>query len=161
MDRPDPLHQHLVSCSMGGWQTTQPPIGARLRHAEHACHRRDREFAPVRAHEPEDPDISITSTTLSDLWPGSPAPSPAARNRSACAGASIRPVMWAPRGARSCPIFVRTGQDGLPASAQPTVPKPAEHVTANRRRTDFVMSEYNVSVAKKLAAFSGLWPRRS
>src|SRR5260370_37047312 len=59
VDGLDPLHQHPVSDSTSGRRTTEPRIVARLGHAEHACHRCDREYGLVRAHEPEDPDAIL------------------------------------------------------------------------------------------------------
>ena len=43
----------------GGRWPLQPGIVTRLGHAEHACHRGNREAGLVRAHEPEEPDGSV------------------------------------------------------------------------------------------------------
>src|SRR3954447_14148849 len=48
--------KYLIRSGMRRGRATAPGIVAGLRHAEHACHQRDREAGLVRAHEPEDPD---------------------------------------------------------------------------------------------------------
>src|SRR6202035_4365470 len=53
------LQQGRVGRGAGGRWPLQPGIVARLGHAEHACHRGNREAGLVRAHEPEEPDGSV------------------------------------------------------------------------------------------------------
>src|SRR5438067_4889133 len=55
----DTLQQGRVGRGAGGRWPLQPGIVTRLGHAEHACHRGNREAGLVRAHEPEEPDGSV------------------------------------------------------------------------------------------------------
>ena len=55
----DALQQGRVGRGAGGRWPLQPGIVTRLGHAEHACHRGNREAGLVRAHEPEEPDGSV------------------------------------------------------------------------------------------------------
>jgi hypothetical protein len=52
----DALQQGRVGRGAGGRWPLRPGIVTRLGHAEHACHRGNREAGLVRAHEPEEPD---------------------------------------------------------------------------------------------------------
>jgi hypothetical protein len=59
MDGPDALQQGRIGHGMARGGTVQPRVITRLGHAEHACHRGNREAGLVCAHEPEEPDGSV------------------------------------------------------------------------------------------------------
>ena len=60
LDRAHPLHQRRVCGGVRRRPTTSPRAVARLQHAQHAHHGRDRETGLICAREPENPDGSTT-----------------------------------------------------------------------------------------------------
>jgi hypothetical protein len=54
----DALQQRHIGGGVRGRRALQPGVVTRLGHAEHTCHRDDRERGLVRAHEPEELDGS-------------------------------------------------------------------------------------------------------
>jgi hypothetical protein len=59
MDGPDALQQGRIGHGMARGGTVQPRVITRLGHAEHACHRGNREAGLVCAHEPEERKRSL------------------------------------------------------------------------------------------------------